>query len=154
MQELFNIWRLLNSQLWAVEWDRVKPQSFLCYGIPCFPRLRRYVLLQATHALTPPSLGSHPDNSSVRQALQGYEARLGDGPCASLQASLSYNFFRSFLLLTEHSGQILRIVARYLIITLNVSSLGALPRPEPPIHHTFNHGQSRTEVEGTYQASC
>ena len=28
-----------------------------------------------------PPLGSHPD----RQALQGYEARLGDGPCASLQ---------------------------------------------------------------------
>jgi hypothetical protein len=86
MQELSNIWRLLNDQLWAVEWDRIKPRSFLCYGIPCFPRLRRYVLLQATHALPSPSLGSHPDNSSVRQALQGYETRLGDGPCASLQS--------------------------------------------------------------------
>jgi hypothetical protein len=94
MQELSNIWRLLNDQLWAVEWDRIKPRSFLCYGVPCFPRLRRYVLLQATLALPSPSLGSHPDNSSVRQALQGYEARLGDGPCASLQSIALVQFLQ------------------------------------------------------------
>ena len=86
MQELSSIWRLLNDQLWAVEWDRIKPRSFLCYGVPCFPRLRRYVLLQAMHAVPSPSLSRYPDYSSDRQALQGYEARLDDGPCASLQS--------------------------------------------------------------------
>jgi len=51
MQELSNIWRLLDDQLWALERDWAKPQSFLCWGIPYFPRLRRYVLLQAMQAL-------------------------------------------------------------------------------------------------------
>ena len=66
MHELSNIWRLLDDQLWALERNWAKPQSFPCWGIPYFPRLRRYVLLQAMQALPSPSLGSHPDCPSDR----------------------------------------------------------------------------------------
>jgi hypothetical protein len=86
MQELSGTWRLLNDQLRALEWNWVKPRSSPHYGIPYSPPFCWYVLLQAMHALPSPSLSSYPDYSSDRQALQGYEARLDDGPCASLQS--------------------------------------------------------------------
>lgn len=46
------------------------------------------------HALLSPPLSSYPDHSSGRQALQGCEARLGDGPCASLQSTALAHFFQ------------------------------------------------------------